>query len=735
MAEVIKTVLTADSSELAAEFAKASAIAQKYAADREAQGNRSLATARAEVEALRLEATGHGAAAAALREKMQLTEQARQLAAKAGLTEENATRILARQLDLKKQMVTAAAAAAAAENRAARISAPGRNGIALPEMALTAANLQAMEKYSARANELKRKMGQINMPAQGSAMGLFAVSQAIEDAQYGFKGVINNIPQAVMAFGNFTPAAMRLAAGLSMVAVAGYAAWQAGYKLGADQSVLKWAEAQTAALATAKEALDRYQDATRQRRDREAAADDIAARRERENSIIARGLKLDEYRLAAIEKQAAALDRKRAAEDAILSAARQSGGFAPERITGAGRKLEDTRSTEDAAAAQQRLTDLGKEWQRIWREIPARAGEYAAAARAAGSEMETATDSLDVLKSKAAELAILLKDKDAYGDQDRARFTADLEAIRSQIAEREKFITQKQAERDLNEQLAKEAATQGQASLERIRQLQDAQRERIAQIPEEIRLRQQLRQLEDATKAKEAKEKQAPFDAAQKTAREELEILRARAAGENNRAGQLRSAATLEREILNIMREQNITRAEATAQAKERQQLERNQARGDIMAEIKALKMEAGGDKAGADRLREEMRIRAEAVALAERLGITESQAANLLREKARLEKEIADRKKTGGDDEHRRLRGRIYKKTADEPRLTRDNLGDGFTGLGGARGLGRHELNRRGTERTNRPTRPADDAAKNLLKSVNIQEEMLKIWQKLNVV
>lgn len=28
-----------------------------------------------------------------------------------------------------------------------------------------------------------------------------------------------------------------------------------------------------------------------------------------------------------------------------------------------------------------------------------------------------------------------------------------------------------------------------------------------------------------------------------------------------------------------------------------------------------------------------------------------------------------------------------------------------------------------------------ADDGAKNLLKSVNIQQEMLKIWQKLNVV
>ena len=730
MAEVIKTVLTADSSELAAEFAKASAIAQKYAADRESQGNRALASARAEVEALRLEATGHGAAAAALREKMQLTEQARQLAAKAGLTEENATRILARQLELKKQMVTASAAAAAAEQRAARISAPGRSGIALPEMALTAKILQDTEKATARTNEFRRSLQSLGPAGQGSAMGLFAVSQAIEDAQYGFKGVINNVPQAVMAFGGFTPAAMRLAAGLSMVAVAGYAAWQAGYRLGADQSVLKWAEAQTAALATAKEALDRYQDATRQRRDREASADRIAEQRERENAIIARGLKLDEYRLAALEKQAAALDRKRAAEDAILAAARQSGGFAPKRVTNAGRKLEDTRSTEDAAAAQARLNELGQEWQRIWQEIPARAGEYAAAARAAGQEMETATDSLDMLKSKAAEIAILLKDKDAYGDKDRARFTADLEAIRAQIAAREKLITQKQAEKELNAQLAKEATTEGRASLERINKMREAERLKLEQLKESAKLQGKLRQIEDATKVKEAKEKQAPFDAAQKTAREELEVLRARAAGENNRAGQLRAAATLEREILEIMREQNLSREEATKQAKERTDLERNKARGDILTEIKALKMEASGDKKGADRLREEMRIREEAVTLAERLGITESQAQNLLREKARLEKEIADRKKNGGDDEHHRVRGRIYKKTADEPRLTRDNLGrDGFTGLR------RHEIHRRTTKRANRPTKPADDSAKNLLKSVNIQEEMLKIWQKLNVV
>ena len=791
MAEVIKTVLTADSSELATEFAKASAIAQKYAAEREAQGNRALATACAEVDALRMEAGGHGAASAALREKMHLIEQARRLSTQAGISEENATRILARQLDLKKQMVTAAAAVAVAEQRAGRIAAPGRNGIALPEMALTAANLQAMEKAQARAGEVQRKMGQFGKNAgTGKAMGLLAVSAAVEDAQYGFNGVINNIPQAVMAFGNFTPAAMRLAAGFSMVAVAGYAAYKMGYALGADKSVLAWAEAQTAAVNAAKESLERYQEATRNRRQGEAIAIRINQERERENWIIERGLKLDGDRVQATEKQRAAIERKRAAEDSILSAAKQSGVIPGDSITSASRHLEDARTVEDVAAAQKRLTELGKEWERIWGEVPRLAGQYAEKSRADAQELEKASDSLDMLKSKQSELNVLLDKKDAYGPGDLARFQKDLENIKRQIDERENLIANKKAERELQDSLAKQANTEARASMERLRKQQEMERDRLDQLNAAARLQKQLRMIEDAKASKATSDWKAEFAiqqalaandverarmlerhrdieaekrrimaeqqgiseamagkqaasmvdtradasaaAAKKTAAEELAVLRARAVGENNRAGQLRAAANLENQILQIMKDQNLTREQAAKQTRELQELQRNKARGDIIGEMKALRMEASGDKKGADRLREEMRIREESVALAERLSITESQAQSLLREKSRIEKEIADRQKNGGQDsEHSRVRarGQIYTKTTNETRLTRDNMGEGFTGLRN------FELHRRGSERTNRPATPSDDAAKNLLKSVNIQEEMLKIWQKLNVI
>lgn len=823
MAEVIKTVLTADSSELAAEFAKASAIAQKYAAEREAQGNRALASARAEVEALRLEATGHGAAAAALREKMQLTEQARRLSSQAGITEENATRILARQLELKKQLVTSAAAQVAAEQRAARIAAPGRNGIALPELALTSANLQAMEKGAARAKELRRQLDRTGRGGQNAGMGMLAFSQGMEDAQYGIRGVLNNIPQMIMSFGG--PAG--LAAGISMAAVAAVVLYEPMKRLvgimdseADSESMKNWAEAARAAA-----------DAISKLRQESSQAESIARLSEAINETLRQRIQLQDvsmnYFMEQGKKQSKELEDAKRLLDARQALAEARGETVPGRSANTehetiASQLENRRkllkaaadeemrlsgvvgnisseSSAQAAASTKRLLELREELASVTESLAAGGKDLAlaeknkagffdhtlryglaavtynpVAAAATGTsyspkkqeEIEKATlknlkenqEARNKVKARIEEqIAMLEKEKGVIGEssaQSVEAANAKLTALRTTMQATADEIAMLESRHAIEKQLAdlEEARTkairaraekewQAQLDIQRALAANDQERARELERQRDIeaekrRIMAEQKGISEELAGKKAAEMvdtraDAAAAGAKATAAEELAILRARAVGENNRAGQLRSAATMEREILAIMREQNLTREQATQQAKERQELERNQARGDIMGELKALKMEAGGDKAGADRLREEMRIRQDAVALAERLGISETQAQNILREKARLQKEIAGREKNGrGDSEHQRVRSRIYIKTADEPRLTRDNLmNDGFTGLR------RHELQRRSTERGNRPAKPSDDPAKNLLKSVNIQEEMLKIWQKLNVV
>lgn len=738
MAEVIKTILTADSSELAAEFAKAAAIAQKYATDREAQSTRALASARAEVEALRLEAAGHGAASAALREKMQLIEQARRLSTQAGITEENATRILARQLELKKQMVTASAAAAAAERRASRIAAPGRNGVALPELALNTASLQTMEKASARAGALQTHLGRLGAAGAKGQNGMMQLAYAVDDAQYGMKGLSNNIPAIVQAFGG----GGGLAGGIGIAAVALFTYWKlARIVFKADEvdayneSVVKGAEAWAAAWKNARAELAK----TRAEQQRQR---DMTEYIEQGNQSLAERVSLQDQILMGMEREkqlrsefAQNQDDLRAAREAVIAA---SGGKAD---PAAARAEELRRLAVELKAAEEESMRAQQQSLRLNEAKTALAANFAAGIEAREQQIDALRSDLTGSEANIAGLEAQLaaiKESDITS-RSQVRRSLDSaknhkEKIESQIKDLEALNEADKTVRDTQAATAKSNIEQMDAQAKAAYQLTESLKRRIPVLEEINRLRKQAEAIaakrEAAEKAKQAAEKQAPIDAARADAAAELEILRARAAGENDHAGSLRAAANLEREILAIMREQNLTREEAAKQARERREMERNKSRGDFMAELKALKMEARGDKKGADRLREETRIRAEAAALAERLGITESEAAARLREKARLEKEIADhRKNGGGDEEHRRIRGRIYKKTAEEPRLTRENMGEGFTGLR------RHELTRRSTERVARAARPGDDAAKNLLKSVNIQEEMLKIWQKLGVV
>lgn len=794
MAETIKTILTADSSELVSEFNKASAVAHKYAQDRESQANRALSAARSEVEALKLEASGHSASATALREKIQLIDSARRLSAQTGITEESANEILAQQLKLKQQIVSATSANAEAAQRAARIAAPGRSGVALPEVVLTETSLQSMEKGNARLAELKKKIasgggghGEGENNAYGKAMAFHDLAKAAQDAQYGMAGVGKSIASAVMSFGGSDPKIMRLSTLISLVAVAGYAAFEAGKKLAADPSYVKWAETAAAAVTAAKESLERYQEATRKRETQEQITRDINLEQGKGNRLIEYALKLDQDRLHAIEKQHEAVQRKRAAEDSVLAAAGASGKYAPSAVIATTRRAEDSRAVEDAAAAQARLTEQGKEWERIWHETSRVAGEFAAKSSSNSSTFEKASSELDILKSKKEELTVINKDTTGLTANDRNRFQEELKTINKQIVEKETLIEKTKAEASANESLAEKAASQEKTSLEQIRKLQEGERDRLEQVKEGIALRNTLRQLEDARYDKASKDWNTELDIqkvlgsqdmerfatlqrlkeieaeklsilnsqknvteaqaqamakqmvdakadaaaapAKKAYSEELEILRARAIGDNNRAGQLRSAATLEREILNIMKEQNVSRYEASRMAKERMDLERKEARGDVIGEMKALKMQASGDKEGADRLREEMRIRKESVDLAEKLGITESQAQSFLREKARLQKQITDQEK----DRHR-LRPHHQGVLPHD-----DWQQSGARHVQGAResqyGLRPHELHRRDNHRSNRPRNPSDDYSKQLIKSVNIQEEMLKIWQKLNLV
>ena len=112
-----------------------------------------------------------------------------------------ASRDAAAALDIQRQKALAGIAA----SRAAAIASPRATGLpalaggSLPQ--LTPSMLSAMDRHTAQTRELSRQQGNLTGSTKNSALGFLAFSQALEDSQYGIKGVLNNIPQMILGFG------------------------------------------------------------------------------------------------------------------------------------------------------------------------------------------------------------------------------------------------------------------------------------------------------------------------------------------------------------------------------------------------------------------------------------------------------------------------------------------------------------------------------------------------------
>lgn len=103
-----------------------------------------------------------------------------------------------------------AGTSAATRNQTAIFDAMLKSGHATGDLT------DAMAEAGTGADRLSQHVGK----GSNLGMAMFALSQGIEDAQYGFHSIINNIPMVVMAIGGFSQTAMVASAGISMVAVA-----------------------------------------------------------------------------------------------------------------------------------------------------------------------------------------------------------------------------------------------------------------------------------------------------------------------------------------------------------------------------------------------------------------------------------------------------------------------------------------------------------------------------------
>lgn len=326
------------------------------------------------------------------------------------------------------------------------------------------------QHFAATEQQAKRLNTQLEAArgaGKSGSLGFLAFSQAVEDAQYGLKGVLNNIPQAVIGFGG----SAGLAGALSLAAVGAYQAWQAFERFAGITEIEKWAKASTAAMDEFTASLEKNRQATEDLQ----RAGTAASARETQSSIvshaISRDLGEDPAFQASLRARAEAAARERARMDALSSAAGsisisgedfRAQGSREWQAAAAKATETQRRAVEDLAIAQENLNKLSLQYAKIQANLNTIITPLQAQRSTSGFDAE---ELRKTIASKEAELARNKKLIEALPEsQDKRNFQLRNTALEKQIASEKALSDEKQKQVQLDEQLIQKALQQADAS-------------------------------------------------------------------------------------------------------------------------------------------------------------------------------------------------------------------------------------------------------------------------------
>ncbi len=713
MPEVIKTILTGDSSELRTEFERAAGYARAYQEKQQAGFAKALSGHDNELRALRLEADGFTRLATSMRESTAMREQAARLATSANITIQQATGLLEEEYRLRKNITIAAAQqAAASQAAAARASAianprttglPGGGGLA----PLTPQSLQAMERGIASTRELQRQTLLAGQSGKNGALGFLAFSQAVEDAQYGIRGVLNNIPQMILGFGGTAG----LAGAISLAAVAGATLYPVLKKLyGAfDTEAVKAAgNAFNDAFKKGLQVVDALRtDFSIQEMQAEIAGN--------LNNYFQQRLQLG-----------ATLD---AQNDRQLKADREKRELAME-LLGAREKLAELNGGN--------LASLREEKNKMEN-------------RGISSDIVNREKELADVQAKALLLIGVRDNIAAEAAEKEERRKAKLILLTDQLVTSEANLAATQAEkkkREDSDPLVK--GTYGFLGIDEINQ-----KENVAKIKKEIDIyKARTQTIKDGYEKaiQDSNDAIRKLDERTNKTNEETQALKAlieqrktlQQIDRQQDAAKAAREAKKEWDAFRKTQESVVKEAQASMvewkkirKEQEAQRASENKAKADFATENTALRLEISGRKDLAEQLRKEAQIRSDAAEFAKAANISEKDALGILRQRAALQEQAkrAKRAKRGRNPLGTRNPGAIRRAPGGVV-----NAGGGRRiEAGGGRqiGLGVRDsiLSRRAAVRKS-DTAPAKDPTIKLLEdSRDFQEQMLKIWQGIQKV
>lgn len=462
-----------------------------------------------------------------------------------------------------------------------------------------------MSQAQATAKKTADSIRGMEPAAKSTGTGLLQLAYFADDAQYGLKGILNNIPGIVQGLGM----GAGIAGAISLVALAANIAWPALKKL--------YSSADTqGAIDAAKEYGNVLKQNLKKIEETNAALEvqkQLAASQIQFSNQVKADATNQSPAISMAQNAIDALQKQKALEEQILQA-KIKAAAAEEKLTGGtGANAENSGANALNQLAQNRLTqeiELQRklsqlqtdEINRLQVQADSTASFFQKAAQEIDAEITKMERNLAFAEANAAQARKEASDKDLSSSEAR-NAQANLVAAEARLAKDKEALATAQAIRQAtmeNAAVAKQqyqdamrAASQASTEAERKArelEIQKSTATELAQLQERERLATQAQvkaeqEMQKAEKARAAAKRQAVEEsrAEEKRKSQELSLravtgeilaLRAQAAGQNAIAKEIRNRIALAQEAKNIADATGLDEQKALALAREKQRLE-----------------------------------------------------------------------------------------------------------------------------------------------------------------
>lgn len=487
------------------------------------------------------------------------------------------------------------------------------------------------EMQAAQAEALKtaKSMSQIDKSSTNTGANMLQLSYFVDDLQYGFRGIANNIPGLIQGLGG----SMGLAGALSIVGLGLATVLPLMYKFytaGDSENIVAGAKAYSESIRDSVIEMEKFNRQLAIRRDLEAELKSFQESLDTQTGV--------SPSITQAENELDALRKKNALQAQIEDAAGQARIAEAKKNFGDVSAVEQQVLAEKTAANAKRLADEIALAKKIAELRQADADLIGAGATVSEEEFAKQQQEMDAritdLQNRAATAAANLK---------RAEEEAkDINPYTTEDAVRDNILAG--GNQGVVQQMRQQQEAQNRLLADNLRIAQEQERKTKAQLDDEMERARVLETMSKMSESQRATALKAAQEAAE-DARRQVADLEDQQAAQEEIAKAKQAQAKAEAEVKKQEKLGQVLKEAEDEMAKEErkaaEEKKRKTALTDAQAELMVLRAQAAGQNRFAEALQKRITLAKEARSIAEATGLSEKDALALAKEKMKLEDTI----------------------------------------------------------------------------------------------